>query len=246
MSSPFSSKYFLLLLFCLFAAHNFAFSQQPTQIKRGSASISGTVSIPAGGTQQRVFRGRAYRSSGTVQAENDAKSTPSKNTIISAVPLSFDADSRPLSEPVRIRQENANFIPHITPVTVGSTVEFVNNDPFYHNVFSLTPGAKFNVGRRPTGDVVSQKVPRLTGEVEVTGLGEIELFCDIHSSMNAKVLSLDTPYYVRVKDDGTYELTDLPEGRYELRAYNPGFQSASAELQVGNGKNAEQDFNLSK
>ena len=58
----------------------------------------------------------------------------------------------PLEEPAEIDQENASFVPQVTAVPSGSTVEFINSDPFYHNVFSLTPGARFNIGRRPTGN----------------------------------------------------------------------------------------------
>lgn len=233
-----------LFIFVLFLPF-FVFMNNPVSAQTGGATVTGKITIEASSTQQRVYRGRAYRSGGTVEAQNKTSSTPYQNTIISAQPLSFNVETKPLSQPVKIRQENATFIPHITPVTVGSTVQFINDDPFYHNVFSLTPGAKFNIGRRPTGDVATQRVPRVTGEVEVAGVGEIQLFCDIHSQMNAQILSLETPYFVRVNEDGTYTLSNLPAGTYKLRAFNPNYAPVNTKITIKENEEATQSFKLS-
>ena len=219
-------------------------------VKVDGATIHGSVTLPSQGQQQeRVFRGSAYRGRGNNSSANRGKDegkqfTPLENTIISAHPLSYEPDTQPLEEPAQINQENATFMPHVTPVTVGTTVQFINNDPFYHNVFSLKPGARFNIGRRPTGEVVSQKIPRIE-EVTIQGLGEISIFCDIHSQMNAIILSLDTPHFDRVGNDGTYRLEGLPAGRYEIRAYNPQFNISSVEVTISEDGDIKQDFNIS-
>lgn len=224
----------------------FASAHQPKVVK---AVVTGTVSIPVISRQQRVFRGRAYRRRGSISGSNDGHETtqerqPYLNTIISAHPLSFETEIEPLDIPARIEQENAVFIPHVTPVTVGSIVQFVNNDPFFHNVFSLTPGARFTIGRRPTGDVYSKEIPRVE-EVRITGLGEIQLFCDIHPGMNAVILSLDTPYFTRVNEDGSFTLEGLPSGRYELRAYNPRFDILITEISIEENSTIQYNFNFS-
>lgn len=210
-----------------------------------SASISGTVTLPtSSSSSSRQFRGAAYRNRGNSSAssQNSSDSNPYINTIVSAHPVSFSIDNLPTSDSVQIIQKNAVFIPQVTPVTIGSTVQFVNSDSFYHNVFSLTPGARFNIGRRKTGDVYSKEVPAL--EWKVSGLGPIDLFCDIHSQMNAIILSLDTPYFTRVNEDGTYTLNNLPEGTYELRGYNRNTELYTQRLSIDENEQHQLNLNL--
>lgn len=207
------------------------------------STLTGQISLPAGREVSRNFRGRAYRS--RRQAASGSSATQQSdnafgNTIISLHPVSYQLEPSPLENPAVVNQKNAEFIPHVTPVVVGSTVEFINNDSFYHNVFSLTPGAKFNIGRRPTGDVYTKTIPK--AEYVVEGLGEIQLFCDIHSQMNAIILSLDTPYFTRVNEDGSYTLTDIPAGTYEIRGYNPRFDIAATEITLDGSESVSRDL----
>lgn len=218
--------------------------QESLTISR-NAVISGTVTLPpASSSSNRRFRGSAYRNRGGNSASEQSNTSSNRfvKTVISAHPTSYTITDLPVSSSVIIGQENAEFIPAITPVTVGSTVQFVNNDSFYHNVFSLTPGAKFNIGRRPTGDVYSKEVPPT--KWKVSGLGPIDLFCDIHSQMNAVILSLDTPHFTKVNEDGTYNLGDLPAGTYELRVYNKDFELYTQKITVADNEQYEVNFNL--
>lgn len=213
-----------------------------------SASISGTVTLPPRRNEGRRFRGRAYRQRTNRGDETrrtaDAPSRKRRyrNVIISAHPLSQNPAVNPLPEPVEIDQKDASFVPQVTPITPGTTVEFVNSDPFYHNVFSLTPGARFNIGRRPTGVVVEERMPRIDGEVP--GVGVVELHCDIHPQMNAFIVSLDTPYFTRVGEDGTYRLDSLPEGRYRIHAYMPRQEVVSFEVDLDDGEHASRPIDL--
>ncbi len=127
-------------------------------------------------------------------------------------------------------------MPRVLPVTVGSTVEFVNKDKVYHNVFSLTPGAKFDIGRKRTGFVHSQKIE---------AVGRIELFCDIHPQMTATILSLDTPYYTTPDSAGAYVIDGLPSGEYEIRVFHPAFTSDAVSLHLEEGAQVQSHFELS-
>ncbi len=218
---------FMLLMSLLFVTPNLSAAQ--------TAEISGTVLLPAGAKQKAtVSRGQAYRGRGGAdKAAGKDEESAYEDVIVSVHPTSFKAEVKPLSEPAKIQQENATFVPHVTPITIGSTIHFINQDKFYHNVFSLTPGAKFNVGRKPKGDVVTQKIDKL---------GEVKLFCDIHTHMNAIILSLDTPYFVRVDKSGGYKLTDLPAGTYEIRVYHPNFTQVTETLTVKDGDKTKKDF----
>lgn len=212
-----------------------------------AGTITGTVTVPEKSTTRRQFRGSSYRSRGNSGASSSANSNSEegskfKNTIVSAHPLSYSITDDMSGEPVIIEQKDATFLPNVTPVTVGTVVQFVNDDPFFHNVFSLTPGSKFNIGRRQPGDIFSKQIE--APKWKVTGIGPITLFCDVHSQMKATILSLDTPYFTRLNEDGTYELSDLPEGDYEIRVYNPSFDIISRTVSLQSDNTTETNFNL--
>lgn len=214
-------------------------ASRPIRSSSPQATLEGTVLLPPPQQNRRRFRGRAYRRrtnrgrsrGGDTQMSSDENRY--RTVVVSAHPLSFESSVDPLPTPAEIDQRDATFVPQVTPVTAGSTVEFINSDPFYHNVFSLTPGARFNIGRRPTGVVVEETIPAV--DDPTPGLGVVELHCDIHPRMNAFVVSLDTPYYTRVGEDGTYRLGGLPAGRYEIRAFMPGQDLARFEVELSEG-----------
>lgn len=235
---------FLLLVFLMGnhqpKSHNEDHSQSRTGEVRGSVVIP-----PTSNRAQNRFRGRAYRNRTNDQdSDHTIESTnPLLDVVISAHPISINIDTKPLAEPVQILQKDANFAPNVTPVTVGSIVQFVNDDAFFHNVFSLTPGARFNIGRRPKGDIYSKEIPQLEWKVE--GLGPINLYCDIHSQMSAVILSLDTPYFTQADENGFFSLPNLPDGEYEIKAYHPKFELLTRKVIISEGKIVELDFSFS-
>jgi plastocyanin len=83
-------------------------------------------------------------------------------------------------------QKNKMFTPHLLVVPVGSSVAFPNADPFFHNVFSLFDGRRFDLGLYEAGS---------TRSVVFSREGVSYIFCDIHSEMSAVVIALATPYY---------------------------------------------------
>ncbi|MDX2128950.1 MAG: hypothetical protein SFU91_07940 [Chloroherpetonaceae bacterium] len=208
-------------------------------------SLTGTVKLPTATRGKRVFRGSAYRSrlSSTNESccgsESDGESKASFDVVVSAHPLSFKVETEPTT--VQMKQKNAVFVPHVLPVTPGTTVEFINNDGFYHNVFSKTPGNTFNIGRRATGEVVSKTIAKQ----KIVGAGEVKIFCDIHAQMNAVILSLETPYFTKPSDNGTFELKNLPPGKYEIRLYHPDFTEVREELVIEPGRATRRDFQFS-
>ena len=209
----------------------------PPPVTGQQATVQGTISLPATKVKQRTFRGSEYRnrlSTGSrAQKKKPKKKSPFESAVVSAHPLSFEPELKRLDENPRMDQMDVTFQPRVLPITVGSQVDFVNYDNVYHNVFSLTPGADFDIGRVPTGKVVSQTVDKS---------GEIELFCDIHPQMNATILSLDTPYFVRPNSTGAYALAGLPPGMYEIRLYHPDFEAVAQQLELGPNQTVTKDF----
>jgi len=126
-----------------------------------------------------------------------------------------------------ITQKDMTFFPEVLPITRGSTIYILNEDNEYHNVYSRTPGATFNIGRRPPGHMYPQKIG-------VSGV--IRVFCDIHEHMEAYILSLDTPYFTRVEANGRYQLDGLPDGKYRIELFHPEYPAYEGEIQLLSGQ----------
>jgi plastocyanin len=112
----------------------------------------------------------------------------------------------------RMVQKNKQFDPHLLVVPVGSLVQFPNDDPFFHNVFSLYNGKRFDLGLYETG---SERGVRFSRE------GVSYIFCNIHPEMGAVILAVSTPYYA-VSADGAIGIPAVPPGRYTLNLWSEG------------------------
>jgi plastocyanin len=117
----------------------------------------------------------------------------------------------------RLVQKGKMFIPHLLVVPAGSQVEFPNQDPFFHNVFSLFNGKRFDLGLYESGTSRSVRFDR-------EGISYI--FCDIHPEMGAIVLALNTPYYGISGESGVVALHDVPPGSYRLNVWSENGQLA--------------------
>ena len=157
---------------------------------------------------------------------DDPMGHPNRNVIISLHPLTFEPTLTPTRN-ATITQREQTFLPKVLPVTKGSKVYFLNEDEFFHNVQSLTPKAKFSIGRRAPGISYSQKVNKV---------GVVNLMCDIHSHMNAVILSLDTPYFTRVAEDGNFRIDNLPDGKYRIEIFHPNCSKITDTIEVEGGK----------
>jgi plastocyanin len=112
---------------------------------------------------------------------------------------------------LRIVQQNRRFHPHLLVVPVGTAVDFPNRDPFFHNVFSMYDGKRFDLGLYESGT---------TRSVTFTRPGASFIFCNIHPEMSAVVMAVDTPYYAVSDRGGRVTIAGVPEGRYRLFAWH--------------------------
>lgn len=132
-------------------------------------------------------------------------------------------------------QRNETFVPHVLAITIGTTVDFPNSDKFYHNVFSLTKGARFDLGRYAAGHSRSIRFDRP---------GIVRVFCDIHSHMNAYILVFSHPFYAVTDSDGRYRIDNVPPGSYNVIAWNEGTSSDPKTATVPDGGVSELDFTV--
>ena len=121
----------------------------------------------------------------------------------------------------RLVQKDKMFTPHLLVVPTGSQVEFPNLDPFFHNVFSLFNGKRFDLGLYESGTSRSVRFDRE---------GVSYIFCNIHPEMGAVVLALNTPYYGVSGENGVVALHNVPAGSYRLNVWSENGQPADPEL----------------
>ena len=107
-------------------------------------------------------------------------------------------------------QKDRMFTPHLQVVPVGSTVFFPNADPFFHNVFSLFDGKRFDLGLYEAGS---------SKQVVFSRAGLSYIFCNIHPEMSAVVLALSTPLYAIADANGVFDLRNVPPGTYKMNVW---------------------------
>jgi len=110
-------------------------------------------------------------------------------------------------------QKNRMFSPHLLVVPLGSVVSFPNADPFFHNVFSLFNGKRFDLGLYEAGS---------TKEVIFSREGVSYIFCNIHPEMSAVVLALKTPFVINLDASTSFEFPNVPAGDYDLNVWIEG------------------------
>jgi plastocyanin len=125
----------------------------------------------------------------------------------------LDPVSVPIAGRFRLVQKDKTFTPHLLVVPTGSSVEFPNLDPFFHNVFSTFNGKRFDLGLYESG---STRTVRFDHE------GVSYIFCNIHPEMSAVVVALSTPYFGISQADGSITLHAVPPGTYEMQVWAEG------------------------
>lgn len=139
------------------------------------------------------------------------------------------------SVPTRIVQRERTIIPHVSVAQVGQLVEFPNEDDVYHNLFSLSPGNRFSLGRY---------APGVTETNQFESPGVVQLFCDIHAEMAGVILVVSTPYAARVQPGGRYRLGDVPAGAYRAIAWHPTAGADTVAVTVREAQEISQDYSL--
>ena len=169
------------------------------------------VCLPAA-AQESTVSGRALVVGGP------AGSSDSANAVVWLEPIGGPKPVRPLLHRPRLTQKNKHFEPHLLVVPTGTDVDFPNLDPFFHNVFSLFDGRRFDLGLYEAGE-------SRTVRFNLPGVSYI--FCNIHPQMGAVVIALDTPYYAVSAHDGRFLINHVPPGRYVLKAWYEGSSTDS-------------------
>ena len=156
------------------------------------------------------------------------------NTAVWLVPIGVSpppAAEEARKQPARLVQKNKSFLPRVVLLRAGTAVEFPNHDPFFHNVFSLFDGKRFDLGLYEAGG---------TRFVRFDKPGVSFIFCNIHPEMSGVVIAVPTPYFALTEASGNVAIHDVPAGRYVLHVWNergvPGAsEAATKEVTISAG-----------
>jgi plastocyanin len=139
-------------------------------------------------------------------------------------------------------QKNKTFQPSLLVIPVGGKVEFPNHDPFFHNVFSLFEGKRFDLGLYESGT---------TRFVQFDKPGISYIFCNIHAEMSAVILALSTPYFAISNTRGEVSIANVPPGRYDLQIFHTSvtpdaLRAVNREITVAPGDTSLGTLSLSE
>lgn len=144
------------------------------------------------------------------------KSRDASGVVVWLSPADGSAPRRSSGQKKVINQRDKRFSPHVVVVEMGSEVDFPNDDPFFHNVFSIYNGKRFDLGLYASGE---------TRPVVFNRPGVSYIFCNIHPHMSAVVVAVETPYFAVSNSDGSFAISNVPLGNYRLNVWHERAQT---------------------
>jgi plastocyanin len=162
--------------------------------------------------------------------------------VVWLTPVGAPIDPQLQKEIPQLVQRDKAFHPSLLVIPVGGKVEFPNEDPFFHNVFSLFEGKRFDLGLYESGS---------TRFVQFDKPGISFIFCNIHVQMSAVVIAVNTPYYAISNARGELSLPNVPPGRYKLQVFHASvapeaLRALSREITVADGDTTLGTFTLNE
>ena len=167
----------------------------------------------------------ANASAGTVKGRIQVVDKGGKKAtdVSDAVVYVDGVKARPKPARATVTMKGKAFLPRVVAVSVGGTVDFPNEDPIFHNVFSVSGENRF--------DLDLYKRPK-TGSWTFQHPGIVRVYCNIHPQMSAVVVVRDSPYFTKANADGTFVIEDVPAGKYTLKAWHERGGEGSVEITV--------------
>lgn len=204
-------------------------SAPPPAESRIAGIVRGTVIIGS----ELISRKPRFRIYPDPHLQAPPTDDPSERTELQNVVIHLESETTssevaaPLSRHLVVQQVNETFVPHVLPVLKGSTIEFPNEDPLFHNVFSLSRARSFDLGRYPKGSSKSVRFDRP---------GIVKVFCHIHSDMSAVVLVLDNPFFTVPDREGAFQIGGIPPGDYTVVAWHERARPVAQSVRIESGR----------
>jgi plastocyanin len=180
-----------------------------------AGTIRGTLTLPRAESGPVALQPYAGNANALPAAAPPEMGQPEDAVVyVEGLPAGVAASIPPAANRPSLVQENQAFAPRVLAVAVGTEVDFPNRDAIYHNVFSLSPTQRFDLGKYPRGH---------SKQVRFGKPGLVHVFCDIHSNMEAFILVLPNAAFARPDAKGGFALPPLPAGEYTLVVWHPDF-----------------------
>lgn len=204
---------------------------------RSPGRLEGTV-IVGPGLSSRRMRFNLYpdlsEASSPPRASSRAEDLKNVVVYVESAPSTPSPLRHPAVPPV-MEQVDLAFVPHVLPVPKGTTVEFPNGDPIFHNVFSLSKAASFDLGRYPRGSSRSVRFDRP---------GIVKVFCHIHSDMSAVIMVLENPFFAIPDQDGHYQIDGISPGEYTVFAWHERARLVTGSVRIDSGRASVLNFTV--
>lgn len=159
--------------------------------------------------------------------------TSSKKPVMNAVvTLEGSEKSKPMTG-ARISQKGKVFRPHVLVVTVGTKVDFPNDDTIYHNVFAHFKAKRFDLGMYPRGT---------TKSVTFDNPGLVSILCNVHPEMSAYIVVVETPYFATTDRHGRFRIEGVRPGEYVVKTWHESGRTRQSRLPIAGDKELQIDL----
>lgn len=137
--------------------------------------------------------------------------------------------------PPQVSHKDRQFSPRVMPLVRGTTVDFINDDDIYHNVFSLSQPKSFDLG------IYAEGTSKL---VTFPESGLVKLHCNIHPGMTSTILVLNNNLFAKTLPNGSYQIDGIPDGRVTLRVWSEFGEEQSRNISLSGGRESEESFDI--
>jgi len=170
---------------------------------------------------------------GHLAAAPDALASPSEPLLVFLEPL--DAAGALAGQQPRpvLRSSQHGLAPAVLAVSAGQSIRFENQSEIYHRIFSYSESNRFDLGvvRRGEARSIALRQP-----------GVVRIYCSLHPAERAVVFVAPSPYFATFRPPGSYEIRDVPPGRYRLHAWSESSSATTRAVTVGSGESVEAEI----
>ena len=169
---------------------------------------------------------------GTAAGSEQVQPVPAVVYLVDSVPGSTAS-----AMSAQMVQRDTAFAPAAVVVGVGGSVDFPNDDPFFHNVFSYSASQRFDLGRYPQGEAKT---------VDFDEAGVVSVFCEVHDKMRGVIIVTESPHHAVVSEDGSFRIDGVPPGEHRVDCWSADHEATEQTVTVVAGQTARLEVELTR